>query len=80
MVSAFGMVKWQEYQIDKLLEQREALTAEVSQLQAQANEWTKRGGRVKLQKCGDADRLCVRVDTRAGSFGKDGDYMVLRGY
>jgi hypothetical protein len=80
MVSAFGMVKWQEYQIDKLLEQREALTAEVLQLQTQANEWVKRGGRVKLQKCGDTDRLCVRVDTRAGSFGKDGDYMVLRGY
>jgi hypothetical protein len=80
VLASWGMVAWQQRQVSQLLEQREALTAEVSQLQAQANEWVKRGGRAKLQKCGDTGRLCVRVDTQAGSFGKDGEYMVLRGY
>ena len=42
-------------------------------------EQAKRGGRAKLEKCGDQGRLCVRIDKSSG-YGKDGDYFVLRGY
>ena len=61
------------------VEQRAALAEEVSQLQAQAEDWAKRGGRAKLEKCGDRGRLCVRVDKTTG-FGKEADYYVLRGH
>ena len=56
-----------------------ALLGEVAQLQANADDWAKRGGRAKLEKCGDAGRLCVRIDKTTG-YGKDSDYFVLRGY
>lgn len=48
-------------------------------MQANADDWAKRGGRAKLEKCGDAGRLCVRIDKTTG-YGKDSDYFVLRGY
>ena len=60
------------------VEQRVALVEEVAQLQAQAEDWTKRGGRAKLERCDDKERLCVRVDKTIG-FGKEADYFVLRG-
>ncbi len=55
------------------------LLGEVAQLQVQAEDWAKRGGRAKLEVCGEQKRLCVRVDRTTG-FGKNGDYFVLRGY
>ncbi|MEA0721929.1 hypothetical protein, partial [Xanthomonas campestris] len=62
-----------------LIEQKAQLQAEVAELQTNAQDWAKRAGRAKLDKCGDAGRLCVRVDKTTG-YGKDGDYFVLRGY
>ena len=70
---------WERHQVEQLAEQRAALLSEVAQLRAQAEDWAKRAGRSKLEKCGDHGRLCVRVDKTAG-FGKDEDYYVLRGY
>ena len=70
---------WQRHEVEGLAEQKAALISEVGQLQAEANEWAKRGGRAKLETCGDAGRLCVRIDKSTG-YGKEGDYFVLRGY
>ena len=72
-------VWWERHRVEQLAEQRAALLGEVAQLQAQAEDWAKRGGRAKLDKCGEHGRLCVRVD-KAAAFGKDSDYYVLKGY
>ena len=71
---------WQRHEIGRLVEQRQALTAEVAQLQGSADEWAKKGGRAKLERCGEQQRLCVRVDSQK-AYGKEGDIRyVLRGY
>jgi outer membrane murein-binding lipoprotein Lpp len=80
LLAGWLSVWWQRHEVERLAAQRQALAAEVAQWQAQADAWAKKGGRAKLERCGDQGRLCVRVDTRAGGFGKEGDYMVLRGY
>lgn len=79
LLAAWLAVWWQRHQVEQLAEQKAALLGEVAQLQANAEDWAKRGGRAKLEKCGDQGRLCVRIDKSSG-YGKDGDYFVLRGY
>jgi hypothetical protein len=76
---AYASLAWQLHQVESLREQKAALQDEVVQLQANANEWAKQGGRVKLERCGEASRLCVRVN-KTVSYGKDNDHFVLRGY
>lgn len=76
---AYASLAWQLHQVNSLREEKAELQDEVVQLQANANEWAKQGGRVKLERCGDALRLCVRVNKTA-IYGKDNDYFVLRGY
>lgn len=79
VVSAYLMVWYQQSQIDQLSTQKTQLISDVAQLQAQADDLARRGGRVKLESCGAAKRLCVRIDKTNG-YGKDGDYFVLHGY
>ena len=63
-----------------------ALRAERDQLQASIEDLTQRGGRIKLNSCGnsgDKKRLCVLVDPVAGRFGnaQGGEiYMIAKGY
>jgi hypothetical protein len=76
---AYASLAWQLHQVNSLREEKAALQEEVVQLQANANEWAKQGGRVKLERCGEASRLCVRVN-KTVSYGKDNDHFVLRGY
>jgi hypothetical protein len=76
---AYASLAWQLHQVESLREQKAALQDEVVQLQANVNEWAKQGGRVKLERCGEASRLCVRVN-KTVSYGKDNDHFVLRGY
>ena len=63
-----------------------AFRAERDQLQASIADLTQRGGRIKLNSCGnsgDRKRLCVLVDQTAGRFGnaQSGEiYMVAKGY
>ena len=79
LLAAWLAVWWQRHQVEQLAEQKAALLGEVAQLQANAEDWAKRGGRAKLEKCGDQGRLCVRIVKTTG-YGKDSDYFVLRGY
>jgi hypothetical protein len=74
---AYASLAWQLHQVESLREEKAALQEEVVQLRANANEWAKQGGRVKLERCGEASRLCVRVN-KTVSYGKDNDYFVLR--
>jgi hypothetical protein len=76
---AYASLAWQLHQVESLREEKAALQVEVVQLQTNANEWAKQGGRVKLERCGEASRLCVRVN-KTVSYGKDNDHFILRGY
>jgi hypothetical protein len=71
--------EWQRHENLNLLDERDQLKAELVQLRAQSDAWVKRGGRAKLEKCGDLARLCVRVDKKL-VYGEKGDYFVLSGY
>jgi hypothetical protein len=63
-----------------------ALRSERAQLQASIEDLTARGGRIKLNTCGNSGerkRLCVLVDQTAGRFGsvQSGEiYMIAKGY
>jgi hypothetical protein len=52
---------------------REELAANVTRLE-------QLGGRIEWRRCGDAGRLCVRVDRKAPTYGEKADYYVLEGY
>lgn len=76
---SWAAIGWQRHHLTDLATQEVALSREVVALQEQVADLEKRGGRVKLEKCGEQGRLCVRVD-KSTAYGKDGDYYVLRGY
>ena len=60
-------------QIGTLRAQRDSLAQNVALLE-------RRGGKVDWRSCGDAARLCVRVDPRAPTYGEKADYYIVRGY
>lgn len=60
-------------EIAALSARRDALETEVARLKAQ-------GGLMELSRCGTAQRLCVRVDRKAGVFGEAGDFLIVKGY
>lgn len=57
-----------------------ALRAQQQQLSASLTSLAQQGGRIDLRHCGDAGRLCVRIDRHAPSFGAQSDYYVVQGY
>lgn len=59
--------------IAALRARREELTQTVAKLEQQ-------GGRIDWRRCGDAKRLCVRVDRKAPTYGEKADYFVIEGY
>jgi hypothetical protein len=59
--------------IAALRARREELSANVARLEQQ-------GGRIDWRRCGDARRLCVRVDRKAPTYGDKADYYVIEGY
>jgi len=60
-------------EVAALATQRDALAAEVRRLEGQ-------GALMELRRCGSAQRLCVRVDRKAGAFGESGEFLVVKGY
>jgi hypothetical protein len=60
-------------EIQALGAKRDELTANVARLARQ-------GGNLELRHCGTTQRLCVRVDRSAPTYGAAGDFLVLKGY
>lgn len=60
----------------QVLQSRQTL----EQLNAGVAQLTRQGGRIELQRCGAAQRLCVRVDRKSPFYGENADYIVLKGY
>ncbi|WP_147061324.1 hypothetical protein [Kozakia baliensis] len=56
------------------------LTEEIVRMQANLDTWTQAGMLEKITHCQPENRLCIRVDERAGAFGEDRDYRVIKGY
>jgi hypothetical protein len=52
----------------------------LDQLTAGIARLSREGGRIDLHHCGEANRLCVRVDRKAPFYGDNSDYAVLKGY
>ncbi len=52
---------------------RDELAANLAKLEQQ-------GGRIDWRRCGDARRLCVRIDRKAPPYGDQADYLVIAGY
>ena len=40
----------------------------------------RQGARVEWQHCGDARRLCVRVERGSTAYGTHADFMIVKGY
>jgi hypothetical protein len=51
---------------------RDALETAVARLKAE-------GGQTEWHRCGVAQRLCVRIDRKAGVFGEAGDFVIVKG-
>jgi hypothetical protein len=60
-------------EIAGLRARRDELSGVVAQLDRQ-------GGRIDLRRCGQSQRLCVRVDRKAPAYGETSDYFVVKGY
>jgi hypothetical protein len=60
----------------QLLQARQTL----DQLSAGVSQLSREGGRIQLRHCGEANRLCVRVDRKSPFYGENADYVILKGY
>jgi hypothetical protein len=75
-LAPFGVARWalpSPGEISALRMQRDELASSVGKLKAQ-------GGAVDWRRCGEAKRLCVRIDRKAATYGDKGDYFVIEGY
>jgi hypothetical protein len=57
-----------------------ALRVERDQLALGVSRLEQNGGRVDWRHCGEAARLCVRVDRTAPTYGEKADYYIVKGY
>ncbi len=60
-------------EIAALRAQRDSLAQNVARLE-------RHGGKVDWRACGEAARLCVRVDRTAPQYGGQGEYYIVKGY
>jgi hypothetical protein len=60
-------------EISVLRARRDELSANLTTLEQQ-------GARIDWRRCGEAKRLCIRVDRKAPAYGDKGDYFVIEGY
>jgi hypothetical protein len=70
-----GILRWtlpSESEIASLRARRDELSANVAALE-------KRGGRIDWRHCGEAARVCVRVDRKAPTYGEKADFYVVAG-
>ena len=89
---AYAALAWQLHQVSSLNDEKAALQAEVAELQANVAALEKRGGRIRLDRCGPDNRLCVEIASDQGSGGpvpyagswqsndKQRQYVIPRGY
>ncbi len=87
-LAAWISLAWEHHRANDLSAKAVQLRAQIAQERAQIEkeratvaELDKRDGKAKLNRCGPGRRLCVQVDTKAGTFGNGhATYMVIKGY
>jgi hypothetical protein len=57
-----------------------ALRSQRADLESSLVRLRQQGAQVEWRRCGDEQRLCVRIDSRAPVFGEQADYRIARGY
>ncbi len=57
-----------------------ALRAQDTTLRSNLATLEQRGARMDLRHCGEGNRLCVRIDRSAPTYGDKADYLVVKGY
>lgn len=75
-LAPIGLARWalpSAAEIATLRARRYELSASLAKLEQE-------GGRIDWRRCGDARRLCVRVDRKAPTYGDKADYFVIAGY
>jgi hypothetical protein len=60
-------------EIAALRAQKEQLSSSIAKLKAQ-------GALIDWRHCGEAERLCVRIDRKARAYGDGADYYIVQGY
>jgi hypothetical protein len=50
------------------------------QLALSVQRLEQRGGLIELRRCGEHERICVRIDHKAAAYGEKSDYFVVAGY
>jgi hypothetical protein len=71
-----GIARWalpSAADISALRARRDELSVNLSKLEQQ-------GARIEWRRCGEASRLCIRVDRKAPPYGEKGDFLVIAGY
>lgn len=56
------------------------LRAEQASLAGSIAELSRLGGQMQMRRCGPEERLCIRVDLKAPTYGATGDFLVVKGY
>ncbi len=87
-LAAWISLAWEHHQVNDLSAkatdlqtQIVDLKTQIQQLRERAAVWERKAGKATLRSCGPRGRLCVKVDTKAGTFGdKTGTYMIISGY
>ena len=57
-----------------------ALRARRDELSSNLAKLAQQGGRIDWRRCGEARRLCVRVDRKTPSYGEGADFFIIEGY
>jgi FtsZ-binding cell division protein ZapB len=63
---AWGTVSYQRYQIESLTEHKNTLQADIAKLQSNVDTLEKKGGRIKFERCGQDNRLCIEIAPNQG--------------
>ena len=77
-----GVLWWNTAAVAEVQMRRAQLKAEVAELDATREAWTRMGLLGKVTRCNPGSRPCIRVNEDAGKFESEGrdDYRVIRGY
>jgi len=85
LVAGILMTWWMRADIDSMREERRSIAVDIAALKETAAQWEAKLGRAEVTTCRTVEgrqRLCVRIDEEAGSFGGKDEktYRVIWGY
>lgn len=75
LVVAWGAAWYQRHQVESLIEEKAALQVEVAELKTDVAALAKKGGRIKLNRCGPDNRLCVEITPAQGADKNQADFQ-----